>query len=85
MIAATVELYPRLRVGSSKGIDMTLPEHILLKRRLQPPDDKIRQARRCNARGPDDTLHTDTPREDGWVGHFMDRLAGLIRHIGGKK
>jgi hypothetical protein len=63
---------------------MTLPEHILIKRRLQIPD-KIRRPQRFDAREPEDTsLHRDT-HEDSWVTNFITRLAGLVHNIGGEK
>ena len=64
---------------------MTLPEHILIKRRLQIPDEKIRRPQRFDAREPEDTwLHRDT-HEDSWVTNFVTRLAGLVRNIGSGK
>jgi len=33
-----------------------------------------------------DRLELDTPeREDAWVKDFIDRLAGVIRNLGGKR
>jgi len=69
---------------------MTLPEHALLRRRRQILDDETQDAHRFNASEPpdtsghQDTLHQDTWHPDTWTRNFVDRLAGLVRKIGGK-
>jgi hypothetical protein len=70
---------------------MTLPEHALLRRRRQILDDETQDAPRFNASEPadasvhPDTLHPDTLHPDAWTRDFVDRLAILVRKIGGKK
>jgi hypothetical protein len=74
---------------------MTLPEPILPARRLQERtrDENLRRepASRKNTSLHEatslkqDALHHDTSYQDTWVTNFITRLAGLVRHIGGKK
>jgi hypothetical protein len=69
---------------------MTLPEQALLKRRRQILNDETVGARRLQARAHPDTSahqgpsHQDALHQDSWATSFVDRLAGLIRKIGGK-
>jgi hypothetical protein len=79
---------------------MMLPERALPKRRRQILDDETQDAHRFNASGqPDTSGHPDTLRrdplyqdplyqdpsyQDAWARHFVDRLAVLVRKIGGK-
>jgi hypothetical protein len=64
---------------------MTLPEHALPKRRRQILDDETGATRRLNAsKHPDTSAHEDTLHQDTWARNFVDRLAGLVRKIGGK-
>jgi hypothetical protein len=65
---------------------MTLPEHALRKRRRQILDDETGEARRFDASEHRDSyaLHQDPLHQDTWVRNFVDRLAGLLRKIGGK-
>jgi hypothetical protein len=71
------------------------PEHALPKRRRQILDDETQGAHCINAsERPDasghqdalhqDTLHQDTLHQDTWARNFVDRLAVLVRKIGGK-
>jgi hypothetical protein len=65
---------------------MTLPEHALLRRRRQILNDDTQDALRFNASEPSDASgqpHTLHP--DAWTSDFVDRLAFLVRKIGGKK
>jgi hypothetical protein len=70
---------------------MTLPEHALPRRRRQILDDETQDARRVNASEPldasghQDTLHQEALHPDAWTRDFVDRLAILVRKIGGKK
>jgi hypothetical protein len=59
---------------------MTLPEQVLLKRRLQIRDDETRDGDGFDARAHDDGRAC----EDSWVNHFVARLTALIRDIGNK-
>jgi hypothetical protein len=61
---------------------MTPPEHGLPKSRRQILNDETEKAERLHARGNE---HTIRSLEDTWVRSFIDRLAGLVRTIGGKK
>jgi len=66
------------------------PEHALPKRRRQILDDETQDAHRFNASEPSDasghpdTLHQDALHPDAWAKDFVDRLAVLVRKIGGK-
>jgi hypothetical protein len=66
------------------------PEHALPKRRRQILDDETQGAHRINASersdgsGHQDALHQDTLHQDTWARNFVDRLAVLVRKIGGK-
>jgi hypothetical protein len=62
---------------------MTLPEQALLRRRRQILDDETGAAHRFNGGTREDKIHEDANHEDRWVHSFVDRLAGLIRNIGG--
>jgi hypothetical protein len=70
---------------------MTPPEHALPKRRRQILNDETQDALRFNASEPadaslhQDTLHQDALHPDAWTRDFVDRLAILVRKIGGKK
>ena len=73
---------------------MTLPEHLLLKRRLQILDDTTRDAHRSGTLEPDgrapasgDTFEDSSQdsSQDSWVKNFMSRLAGLVRHLDSRK
>jgi hypothetical protein len=100
LIAKIWELYPQMCVGFSRGKPMTLPEDILLKRRLATAADMTGKAQPRDARQHehedrahqdaslyDDTSpHEDTSsHEDTWVTNFIGRLAGLVRNVGGRK
>jgi hypothetical protein len=69
---------------------MTLPKHALPKRRRQILDDQTQDASgQPDASGRQhslhrDTLHQDTLNRDTWARNFVDRLAVLVRKIGGK-
>jgi hypothetical protein len=62
---------------------MTLPDHVLKKRRLQIMDDETRDGDRLDARTHEKTGHQD-PREDIWVNNFVTRFTALVRSIGSK-
>jgi hypothetical protein len=73
---------------------MTLPEKALPQRRRQILDDETGTAHRFNVSRrqdtsqPEDPLHggtfqQDTFHQDNWTSNFVDRLAGLIRKLGG--
>lgn len=98
LIVPSMELYPQVCVGWEKEPNMTLPEHVLLKRRLQILDDTTRDERRSDERAiqsedtSEDALKNmsentseDTSSEDSWVKNFMGRLAGLVRHLDHRK
>jgi hypothetical protein len=54
---------------------MTLPEQVLVRRRLQILEDKAQEQRA-----------PDLPESDHhWVADFVERLARAIRDIGGRK
>jgi hypothetical protein len=54
---------------------MTTPEQILARRQRLIMDDRTM-----------DRLELNTPeRENAWVSDFIGRLAGAIRHLGGKR
>jgi hypothetical protein len=62
----------------------------LPRRRRQILDDETQDALRFNASEPadalhQDALHTDALHTDAWTRDFVDRLAILVRKIGGKK
>ena len=64
---------------------MTLPEHALPRRRRQILDDETQDAPRFHASGPSDASgHSETSHPDIWARDFVDRLAVLVRKIGGK-
>jgi hypothetical protein len=62
---------------------MTLPEQTLLRRRRQILDDETGAAHRLSEGTRQDTVLEDANHGDRWVSSFVDRLAGLIRNIGG--
>jgi hypothetical protein len=80
---------------------MTQPKHALPRRRPEIQDDGIGKAPRVGVREHDDArldqqanedtssrpdaLHQDALHQDAWVTNFIGRLAGLVRHIGGKR
>jgi hypothetical protein len=64
---------------------MTLPKHALPKRRRQILDDQTQDASgQPDASGHQHSLHRDTLHQDTWARNFVDRLAVLVRKIGGK-
>jgi hypothetical protein len=68
---------------------MTLPEHALLRRRRQILSDGTGANERPDTPGNNiptrqDPTNQDPPNQDTWAGNFVDRLAGLVRKIGGK-
>jgi hypothetical protein len=65
---------------------MTRPEQAPLKRRRQILDDETTGAHRFDAsKRPDTSAHRDASHQDTWARNFVNRLAGLIRKIGGEK
>jgi hypothetical protein len=64
---------------------MTLPEHIVIKRRLQIPDHSTRRPQRFDTPEHEYASLHENPHEDSWVANFITRLAGLVRNIGGPK
>jgi hypothetical protein len=79
---------------------MTQPKHALPRRQTQIPDEGIapRIGVREHKDAPphqdapahqdaldQDALDQDALDQDAWVSNFIGRLAGLVRHIGGKK
>ena len=59
---------------------MTSPEQRLLSRRRQILDDETEEARRIHAQDHQGGWADG----NNWVKNFVDRLAGLVRKIGGK-
>jgi hypothetical protein len=87
MIVVSAELYPRVRVGLREA-HMTLPERALPRRRRQILSDQTGASERPDTPGNNilahqDPPHQDPPYQDTWAGNFVDRLAGLVRKIGG--
>jgi hypothetical protein len=68
---------------------MTLPEQALLRRRRQILSDRTGANERPDTPGNNiparqDAPDQDPPYQDTWAGNFVERLAGLVRKIGGK-